>query len=77
MRDIVECELTEGESPVSLEEKQFEVIIRTAECGRNQGRSCIYRSEYQDTVDWEAAIDKALSAVMLSLLHRCHSSLPE
>jgi hypothetical protein len=22
-------------------------------------RSCIYRSEYQDAVDWEAAIDKA------------------
>jgi len=59
MRDIVECELTEGESPVSLEEKQLEVIIRTVECGRTRGRSCIYRSEYQDAVDWEAAIDKA------------------
>ena len=60
VRDIVECELKEDESPEKLEEKQLEVIIRTADCGRNKGRSYIYRSEYQDTVDWEAAIDKAV-----------------
>ena len=60
VRDIVECELKEDESPEKLEEKQLEVIIRTADCGRNKGRSYIYRSEDQDAVNWEAAIDKAV-----------------
>jgi hypothetical protein len=53
-------ELKEDEYLEKLEEKQLEVIIRTAECGRNKGRKYIYRSEYQDAVDWEAAIDKAV-----------------
>ena len=70
MHDIVECEFKEEEEeerqirveadPNGGDEKMLEVIIRTFEDGYNCGRSYIYRSAYQDSLDWEAAIDKAV-----------------
>jgi len=57
LRDVIECELKEDEkNPDNLE-----VIFRTDDHGYNSGRSYIYSSEYQNSVDWEAEVDEAVA----------------
>ena len=63
LSDIVECELLEieEESDDPTRGKELEVVIRTTEEGYSAGRSYIYKSEQQDAIDWEVAVDKAVA----------------
>ena len=58
LSDIVECEILEIED----KSHELEVVIRTTEEGYSAGRSYIYKSERQDALDWEAAVDDAVDA---------------
>ena len=60
--DIVECEYLEidEESDNLNAVKELEVVIRTTEEGYSAGRSYIYKSNRQDALDWEKAIDQAV-----------------
>ena len=53
LRDVIECELKEDEDAALDEEKMLQVIFRTMDAGYNAGRSYIYRSTYQDSMEWE------------------------
>ena len=53
LRDVIECELKEDENTALDEEKMLQVIFRTMDEGYNAGRSYIYRSTYQNSMDWE------------------------
>ena len=70
-----QCELKEDEDPLGhgddqdeghlldprlRDRRKLEVIFRTREDCRNCGRSYIYRSTYQDAVDWEKCVDNAV-----------------
>ena len=73
----VECELKEDEDPLGdgdggedeghlldprlRDKRKLEVIFRTREDSRNCGRSYIYRSTFQDAVEWEKCVDDAVS----------------
>lgn len=46
--------------PRLRDNRKLEVIFRTREECRNCGRSYIYRSTYQDAVEWEAQVDEAV-----------------
>jgi hypothetical protein len=72
----VECELKEDadEDPLGdghedeghlldprlRDKRKLEVIFRTREDCRTCGRSYIYRSTYQDAVEWEKCVDDAV-----------------
>jgi hypothetical protein len=57
LRDVIECELKEDEK----NSDNLEVIFRTEPHGYNAGRSYIYSSAYQNSVDWEDAVDDAVA----------------
>ena len=60
--DVEECEHLEvneeSDNPNAL--KELEVVIRTTEDGYSAGRSYIYKTNRQDALDWEKAIDHAV-----------------